>query len=148
MYHRIFDKTKTCETMEQGVLTLPNHLNLPHVLWDSCCSIFNYLYSVFVDNCFSFCPLHCPSFGLWLSITRFLASSSFLHACTFSTLNKICASHIKLGNFSIYLKRLYRYETLKPKQKQIYLFRGDSVRDWKKSSLCMSLSFFCTIFRK
>jgi hypothetical protein len=77
----------------------------------------------------------------------FLASSSFLHACTFSTLNTICASHIKLANFSIYLKRLYRYETLKPKQ-NIYFLMEDRVGDWKQKQSCVSVSFLCTISRK
>ena len=150
MYHRILDKTKTCATMDQWLLTLPNHLSLSHFLRGSYCSMFNFLYNVFVDNCFSFCPLHCRplvyGFRLPFSII-FLASSSFLHACTFSTLNTICASHIKLANFSIYLKRLYRYETLKPKQ-NIYFLMEDRVGDWKQKQSCVSVSFLCTISRK
>ena len=106
MYHRILDKTKTCATMDQWLLTLPNHLSLSHFLRGSYCSMFNFLYNVFVDNCFSFCPLHCRplvyGFRLPFSITfldylsRIFKLSSCMHFQYFKY--NMCKSH-KISKF-------------------------------------------------
>ena len=54
------------------------------VLGGSCYLIFSFSVQCFVGRCFSFYPLHCLSFHLWLLITPLVSSSFYpLHCLSF-----------------------------------------------------------------
>ena len=82
--------------------------------WDSCCSIFSFLCSFFVNHCLSFClffawPLHClPFFDIWLPITL-LASTNFSDLLTYAR-TTILSQLSNLFHCNIYVKIYWRLQ--------------------------------------
>jgi hypothetical protein len=76
-------------------LRLPPPIHLPPryswtflkvMLCDSCCSIFSFLCSCFLDHCLSFFPFSIvlPVFDLWLPITLLASTNIFFYLLTYS----------------------------------------------------------------